>query len=363
MTDEQQLSRDLRALETDDDPNPAFADGLFAQLQDEAIGRRGPGRMWLMLAAAALIASLAVGAALGSGLVKLPFLIAEATATPQPSPSATATIEGTPSAEPTATPVPSPTPPATNAPTVGGVVQIVVTDLSLRDAPALDAERQGGLHGDGTPAYVVAGPVLADGYEWYQLAGLGIPPNSGCVTPPPEALDECPNWLGWVAGREEGGAYWIEPTSLVCPESPMNMETLAVARGSVERLACHGDRPITVRGWWPELPDGLGGACAGADHPSGWLYCQNINHGSLLVDETEPFGGLGLTVNLDPDAGVTMPERGQWIEIDGHFDDPAAQGCDEAAASGGDTDDPDRIVLTCRTHLVVDSARPVSGPF
>jgi hypothetical protein len=59
-----------------------------------------------------------------------------------------------------------------------------------------------------------------------------------------------------------------------------------------------------------------------------------------------------------------MPERGQWIEIVGHFDDPAAQDCDENVALNGDVDDdPDRIVLICRTRLVVDSVEAVSGPF
>ena len=62
-------------------------------------------------------------------------------------------------------------------------------------------------------------------------------------------------------------------------------------------------------------------------------------------------------------SGVTMPERGQWIEILAHFDDPAAQGCDDAAALADDTGDPDQIVLACRAELVVESVTPVSGPF
>ena len=144
----------------------------------------------------------------------------------------------------------------------------------------------------------------------------------------------------------------------------MNMQELALGRGDFERLACNPDGSITVRGWWPELPaNGLGGACASGP-PSGWLYCQNINHNLVVIDETEGFEGIGLKVNIDPASGVTMPGRGQWIEVVGHFDDPAAQGCDENAALNGDLDEnPDRIVLVCRTHLVVESVTPVNGPY
>jgi hypothetical protein len=361
MTDEQ-LSRDLQALEIDDEPNPAFADSLFTQLEDEVLAKRGPGATWYLLAAAALIAALAVGAALGSGLVPLPFLIAEASASPTPSATASVTAPESPSDEASPTPSvePSPTPSGNLA--VDGVASVLVNELTLRAEPGLEGERLGSL-ASGYAGFIVDGPVTTDGYAWYQLSALGLPPNSGCAGPLETDPLSCPVWFGWVAAADLDGTPWLEATSLVCPESPMNMETLALARGPYERLACNPDGSVTVRGWWPELPEGLGGACPGLDHPSGWLYCQNINYDSLLVDDTQDQGGLGLKINLDPDGGVTMPQRGQWIEIDGHFDDPAAQGCDEAAAMADDTDDPDQIVLACRAELVVESARPVNGPF
>lgn len=365
MTDEQ-LSRDLQALDIDDEPNPAFADSLFAELEGEVVAKRGPGTTWVLLAAAALIAALAVGAAVGSGIVKLPFLIAEASATPQPTASAS------PSASiPPASPSPQPSPSATAEPSptlqpgnlaVDGVARVMVDELTLRAEPGLDGERLGSLAADYT-GFIADGPVVADGYSWYQLSAFGLPPSTGCVGPIKTAPFSCPQWFGWAAAGDLDGTPWLEGASLVCPESPMNMETLAVARGPYERLACNPDGSLTVRGWWPDLPEGLGGACPGLDHPSGWLYCQNINYDWLLIDDTQHDGGVGLKVNFDPDGDVTMPERGQWIEIVGHFDDPAAQGCDEAAAMADDTDDPDQIVLACRAELVVESARPVNGPF
>jgi hypothetical protein len=196
------------------------------------------------------------------------------------------------------------------------------------------------------------------------VSAFGLPPNSGCAGPVETDPFNCPGWFGWAAAGDLDGTPWLEGASLVCPESPMNMVTLALARGPYERLACSGNRPITIRGWWPELPpDGLGGACAGADHPSGWLFCQNINYDSIVIDEGEGFGGVGLPINLDPEGGVTMPARGQWVEVEAHFDDPAAGGCDEAASMGNEVVNRDQVVLSCRAQLVVDAVRPVSGPF
>ena len=364
---EERLSQLFQRLGADEDPNPAFADALFAQLEDEASPRRSGGRTWMLLAAAVLVASLATGAVFGSSLVRVPWLIADADGTPDPTvtadptPSMSEVPSEAPSKLPSATPDPTPGPtPTAPATPMALVARVAVPGLTLRDAPGLDADSLGTFD-EGQVGLVVGGPVVADGYDWYQFSGLGLPPNSGCAFPIEEDPLRCPTWFGWIAAASQDGDAWIEPTSLVCPESPMNMQTLALARGDVERLACHRDGPITVRGWWPELTgNGLGGACASGP-PSGWLYCQNINHNLVVIDETE---GIGLKVTINPDSGVTMPERGQWIEVIGHYDDPASLGCPENAAGMGALDeDPDRIVLTCRTHLVVDSVRPVNGPY
>ena len=178
--------------------------------------------------------------------------------------------------------------------------------------------------------------MVADGYDWYQFSALGLPPNTGCAGDPIEVGPlGCPTWLGWVAGASLDGEAWIEPSSLDCPESPMNMEALALARGDMERLGCYQDATVTVRGWWPASPgEGLGGACASGP-PAGWLYCSNINYNLVLMDDMEHDEGVGLKVYIDPESGVTMPQRGQWIEIVGHFDDPAAQGYAENAALFG----------------------------
>jgi hypothetical protein len=74
-------------------------------------------------------------------------------------------------------------------------------------------------------------------------------------------------------------------------------------------------------------------------------------------------GGVGARVPVDPASGVVMPERGTWIELTVHLDDPAAQSCDEDAAGiMGEERMPEQWVLDCRAELVVESATAVDGP-
>ena len=128
---------------------------------------------------------------------------------------------------------------------------------------------------------------------------------------------------------------------IACPEEPYTAENLALGRTALERLSCFGSEPITFRGWWPEIPEdaGLGGACAFQEEPSGWLLCQNINYNLILADDTEEFFGIGVKVSIDPSTDASMPERGTWVEVRVHLDDPAAQivrrGCERRVRARG----------------------------
>ena len=110
MNDDQ-LTRLFRSLEEQADPDPAFNESLFERLEREAhVGaRRRTSARWVLLAAALLVAAtVGAAAAIGSGLVKLPFELA--VASPTPSPSATAAESATPipsaSGSAAATPLP-----------------------------------------------------------------------------------------------------------------------------------------------------------------------------------------------------------------------------------------------------------------
>jgi hypothetical protein len=207
---------------------------------------------------------------------------------------------------------------------------------------------------------------MAEGYPWYLVSALGLPPNTGCTGPFETDPFNCPAWFGWVAGTNQSGEPWLASTQPECPEEPLTAANLIVGRTALERLACFGAEPITFRAFWPVIPDdaGLGGACVAQEAPSGWLLCQNINDDWVTVDEGEGYGGVGVRISVDPSSGVVLPERGTWMELTVHLDDPAAQSCDEDATEH--FPEPDRsaeqYVLECRSELVVESATAVDGP-
>jgi hypothetical protein len=129
---------------------------------------------------------------------------------------------------------------------------------------------------------------------------------------------------------------------------------------STLRLVCFDADDMSFDAWWPELPDdaGLGSACPASDTEVGWLVCQNTNSNLLAASEEEPAGRL--PISIDPDSGVTMPERGQWVEVTGHFDDPAAQDC--GAASDAMETDPGELVFNCRLQFVPTAVVVTTAP-
>jgi hypothetical protein len=55
-----------------------------------------------------------------------------------------------------------------------------------------------------------------------------------------------------------------------------------------------------------------------------------------------------LMFTVDPASGATLPERGQWIEITGAFDHPAAQECPGVSR-----------ILECRATFVATELNPL----
>jgi hypothetical protein len=364
MNDDE-LTRLFRSLDEPAEPRAAFADALFADLErmtSGAIVRRGNSvRLLLVAATLLLVAGLGAALAVGSGLLKLPALVVVASATPEPSaPLGSATPA--PSQGTSTAPTPSSSLPAGGI-VIDGLAISTVDSLRVRATPGTSGALLGTID-TGQVGFVVAGPVSADGYAWYQLSALGLPPNSGCEPPVQTNPFTCPDWLGWVAAGQPGSQPWLAATTSPCPASPMNLDALLNGASplgpstALQRLACYGSTSIRVRGWWPELPTdaGLGGACGSVVSPNpAWLVCQNINYNGLVVTE-----GVGMKISIDPATGVTMPPRGQWVEVVGHLDDPAARDC---APVGSGDQDPVRVVLTCRSEFVAESVTPVAGPY
>jgi hypothetical protein len=330
-------------------------------VRPDPASRRPPWPLIIGVALLGLLAGALLVALLGSGdddptasrsASPSPSVVASASGSAVPSPSPAATTQA---AAPSATPAPGIA--------VDTIVASVVDGLAVRSAPGTDAERLGSIAAQ-TPGYVAAGPTDADGYRWFLLSGLGLPPESGCAGPIENDPFNCPVWFGWVAGINPDGEPWLVPHDVECPAEPLTAEGLIVGRTALERFACLGAEPFTFRAWWPEAPDaGPGGACAAQDEPSGWLLCQSTNPNFVAIDDTQQNASIGIKVSIDPESEVAMPERGTWVELRVHHDDPAAQGCDHAGAAMDEPDVPaEQWVLNCRAEMVVDEVTAVDGP-
>jgi hypothetical protein len=191
---------------------------------------------------------------------------------------------------------------------------------------------------------------------------MGLPYASGCITPEPGGLLEgCPAWLGWVAAAAEDGTAYLAPAATPqCPEPTYAIESLSEMQSTL-RLVCLDAEPLTFRAWWPEEPDDVGqgsATCPAADTELAWLVCQNTSDNGLNADPSEP--GRRLTASIDPASGVSMPARGQWVEVTGHFDDPTAQRCGEVAELMGS--DAGAVIFNCRLQLVLTAAAPTTAP-
>lgn len=324
---------------------------------------------WLMIGGGILLAIL---------LLVLAILVMGGGRDPRPSPSPAASVEA--SAEPSTTATAS-SPPASDAASPGAsaaagpsvapieltVDTIVVTRadrLSVRADPGTGAERLGSL-ANGTPGFVAGGPVDADGYRWYLLSGLGLPPNTGCAGPFENDPFNCPVWFGWVASGSPDGTAWLQTQPPECAEAPFAFEEIVIGVTDLMRLACFGPDPFTFRAWWPEAPDDapLDVPCLAQDAPSGWLMCQQLHDAVVMIDDTQEAGGIGLRVYINPASGASMPERGTWLELTVHLDDPAAQSCGEGATGAmAEERTPEAWVLFCRGQMVVESVTAVEGP-
>ena len=233
------------------------------------------------------------------------------------------------------------------------IVETAVSNLNLRDAPRLSGGILGSL-APGAGSIVIDGPVTADGFDWYQIHSLGLPMGSGCEEPFLTEPFNCPLWVGWVAAAGSDGSPWLVASDFACPIWPQSKLTEAFVYGVPQyvRLACYGGQERTLTGFYPEIPpDGLGGACAEVPDEIYWLGC-NLGYEHVVLGPTDGFFSSAFILAVPP--AVAMPARGQWIEVTGSYDDPAATACTFGSQ-------PEVSVFRCRTQFVVTAVRAVDG--
>lgn len=126
-------------------------------------------------------------------------------------------------------------------------------------------------------------------------------------------------------------------------------------------LVCLGDTPLTFRAYSGPC-DGCYGGDAGTFEPA-WLANPTLNKLYLSPIETEGYYSEAIA---DPSLRVTSDWQNVWVEVTGHFDDPAAMDCTwrpSAEANWyyyGGWVGP--IVTSCRERFVVTQVTVVDGP-
>ena len=287
----------------------------------------------------------------------------EPTGSARASPTSTASASGQPSGTPTAAPpTPTPAPPVAGGDLpVPGFALVTAEAIFIRQDPGTDGEPL--VNADfcidnpdpdcarpfmlGTDSgyvwlYVFDGPVEADGYAWY-LAATEMNTE--------ERASTYPEAVGWVASGDAEDEWLVADTTRTCPDRPVELaEITSLVMTRLERLDCFGSEPLTVRGWYPDLPPGETErspsdleACAAEN---GWPACGSI-FDLLRPDQADWAGDAHyLDFVVDPTAGITMPARSQWLELTGSFDHPASSECVGVAG-----------VLNCRANFVVTSVR------
>jgi hypothetical protein len=189
-------------------------------------------------------------------------------------------------------------------------------------------------------AYLVDGPISADGYDWYLAATEMNTEHRASVYP---------TAVGWVAAGD-GQDEWLVADERSCPSEPIALADVTnLALTKLEMLHCIGGRELTLSGWLPSLgaseddTDDIA-ECRAHTH---WLNCASLY--DIISPTPRDWAGDAnyLEFVINPASDAAMPDRGQWVTVTGAFDHPDAAACGDMAA-----------VLICRFSFVLTSISP-----
>jgi hypothetical protein len=217
---------------------------------------------------------------------------------------------------------------------------VLVDGLRIRSAPRIDdcSKLLTPLLQGSEQVFVIAGPVVHSGYDWYRVEPVG-------------GLSEA-RPSGWVARASRDGTMWVAPAERSCPTIDLTPSTLVMLNlGFI--LACLGDRELQF--------EAHVGPCR----------CPAEAGGQRIVGFTADLQAeslVGLIDALDPDATLPASLAAGASAIDpltpeavativGHYDDPTSGTCTWSASGPGATPSPDPV-LTCRATFVVTDISP-----
>ena len=200
--------------------------------------------------------------------------------------------------------------------------------LSERYAPLLDI---------GTRLFVLDGPVLGSGYDWFQV-----------IVPTVTRSDGQP-MVGWVAVAGKNGEVWAKNVDLGCPPANAQVALADLARlGSGATpdggLACFGDGPIATTASLAIVCNGPDATATGNDELARGAGPDDGPPGRRL----DRLRGPRPPRSRGPH-GV-RPADGGDVGVDGHFSDSEAQACGGGASSDAAAA---LAIYRCRTTFVI----------
>jgi hypothetical protein len=199
----------------------------------------------------------------------------------------------------------------------------VVSDSSVRYEPLLD---------QGTRLFVLAGPVIGSGYDWFRV-----------IAPAVTRADGQP-MSGWVAVAAKTGEIWAQDLDLGCPAADgvvrlADLQRLATGPTPDGGLSCFHGTTITTRA---NVHVDCGQVVPGSSNPGDWIEATAwpsfvmTDGGATFAGRVAP-ASVGSVCNMSQDASWT---------IEGHFGDADAASCAPSSPS-------DLATYRCGTVFVI----------
>jgi hypothetical protein len=195
-----------------------------------------------------------------------------------------------------------------------------------------------------------AGPIEADGYEWYPMSyadGDDVWPWQDLA---PDSLVS-----GWVAAGNDTERF-VDLAEVSCPVEPLTLEVLAFEMTAWDRLVCLSDTTVTVEAADFCKQEGFGG-CGGTTPGAQPVWLADITQHSPMVlpgNHGYPFVRVAIPPDLLP--AYDDLSLGRVLRITVHVDDPASATCVLSGADdAGRTADPEAVEVYCRERLVLES--------
>lgn len=295
-------------------------------------GRRGAGVLSYAMGAAAVVLAIGVGLWAASQVPRNGAGTAPSASIASPS---TIPSAESPSPSPTdATPAPTPTGPSPDGSVVEDMFEVVGGELVAYSEPSVGSSVVDQV-AEGRAVWV-AGEMSVEGQSWLRIQFASFDGQVQDV-------------FAWTANEDQ-----LRPIELVCP-ADAEVASLG-AMSAQEHLDCFGDADLTLVGFAVQR-SGVGSSYTGT--PS-WL-AESPSVALRGRDAPEADTGI-LALHVDPAGGLTIPID-DWVEVVGHFDDPASSSCQrQPAVEGLSIETPDEQTHFCRQRFVVTQVRVIDPP-